>query len=645
MADTTTEPTGVEPWWQNDRFSALDTPQSSDLGQPTLLASECSSNSGLTDWVPQFNIADWMAWDWDWMNTGLPLNREGWDNMLHDTPGRYDGHAHNAMAIEPMSMPPVSGTITSSTNMAFTEMPMSIEHPHLNGLGPGLPFEQPPPTVQKDRSHSWKRAPTAGAMFFTFSRVSAEDMDILVSENSGHVASLFDEAYRKMAEGVRNACSGNGNGNGNGNDSDSGSGSGSGAHFIPERAEFDSFPSRQVLDAFIQLYFEYFQHLFPLVHQPTFHSARTHWILVLAVASIGCRYSKASLSSSYAYALSQLLRICISYTIQVDKTSIRASWLTIAMMLNQISMMYSGDRRLLEMGLATGNSTESPPASLAAVLGGLLDGRQVLHHVGNFGRLAIVHAIYQTTFDVRAQTANPLLDVLLEEILSATAAASTATATSAMNGRGMALLQSQHSPSSWRLETSVIASAYHVSLVSIVPVSDLLAFVSSTATTAEKTAAEAELRAWMADNGGRTARRAAVRACITFTLIRERPCHGFYEPVALLMSTLTLWVFNRLSTLLLSSVTNSGTSGNAASSSSAQVTLRLDQAWTAESERAWLEAKNENVRGYLTDVGNIKDAKFRRKLLEVACNALSAMPAWGLSHGFADFLSLLKEAA
>ncbi|KAL1887115.1 hypothetical protein Sste5346_010432 [Sporothrix stenoceras] len=302
-------------------------------------------------------------------------------------------------------------------------------------------------------------------------------------------------------------------------------------------------------------------------------------------------------------------------------------------------------------------STNSQPTSLASVLGGLLDGQQILHHIGNLGRLAIVHAIYQTTFDLRAQTDNPLLGGLLEEGQGRSAVGKTTTVFSnwqaraallletilsatAVTGRGMALLQSQHSPS-WRLQLSVTASAYHVSLVNIVPVGDLLAYVSSTATMAEKADAEAELRAWMADNGGRTARRAAVRASITFALIRERPCHGFYEPVALLMSTLTLWVFNRLSTTR----EDGQEPGSLANNPSAQVTLRLDHAWTAESEHLWLEAEDENVRGYLTGVGNIKDAKSRRKLLEVACDSLSMMPAWGLSHGFAAFLSLLKDTA
>lgn len=53
-------------------------------------------------------------------------------------------------------------------------------------------------------------------------------------------------------------------------------------------------PSQDSMNSFIQVYFEVFQPIFPLLHQPTFDPSQCHWLLVLAVAATGCRFSQQS---------------------------------------------------------------------------------------------------------------------------------------------------------------------------------------------------------------------------------------------------------------------------------------------------------------------------------------------------------------
>lgn len=53
-------------------------------------------------------------------------------------------------------------------------------------------------------------------------------------------------------------------------------------------------PSQDSMNSFIQVYFEVFQPIFPLLHQPTFDPGQCHWLLVLAVAATGCRFSQQS---------------------------------------------------------------------------------------------------------------------------------------------------------------------------------------------------------------------------------------------------------------------------------------------------------------------------------------------------------------
>ncbi|OCK79360.1 hypothetical protein K432DRAFT_383157 [Lepidopterella palustris CBS 459.81] len=125
----------------------------------------------------------------------------------------------------------------------------------------------------------------------------------------------------------------------------------------PESSRFRAFenaclPSIQAMDCFIQLYFEYFHPIFPMLHQPTFNPSKAPWQLVLATAAVGCRYSKAPGSRKAANALQELLRRAIGLTCEQDNSNVREIWLAQAILLNSLGMTYSGDKRLLEIAEA-----------------------------------------------------------------------------------------------------------------------------------------------------------------------------------------------------------------------------------------------------------------------------------------------------
>lgn len=52
------------------------------------------------------------------------------------------------------------------------------------------------------------------------------------------------------------------------------------------------FPSLAACNAFLQLFFEDFNQLFPLIHQPTFDPDHEHWLLILSMLAIGSRFSQ-----------------------------------------------------------------------------------------------------------------------------------------------------------------------------------------------------------------------------------------------------------------------------------------------------------------------------------------------------------------
>lgn len=74
-------------------------------------------------------------------------------------------------------------------------------------------------------------------------------------------------------------------------------------------------PSLAAMNTFVQLYFEYFHPGFPMLHRPSFNASVAPWALVLAVASLGCRYSKTDSVSEYGNLLQELLRRSIPFLV------------------------------------------------------------------------------------------------------------------------------------------------------------------------------------------------------------------------------------------------------------------------------------------------------------------------------------------
>ncbi len=67
-------------------------------------------------------------------------------------------------------------------------------------------------------------------------------------------------------------------------------------------------PNASVLNTWVQLYFEHFHPVFPVLHQPSFSAYKTHWLLVFAVAAIGAHFSNVRQVKSRIGALHELIR-------------------------------------------------------------------------------------------------------------------------------------------------------------------------------------------------------------------------------------------------------------------------------------------------------------------------------------------------
>lgn len=72
------------------------------------------------------------------------------------------------------------------------------------------------------------------------------------------------------------------------------------------------FPSRKTLNALVKLYLDRFHPVMPILHQPTLNLNGSHWILSLAVVTIGSHMSDFEQSEEYALCFDEFLRRAIS---------------------------------------------------------------------------------------------------------------------------------------------------------------------------------------------------------------------------------------------------------------------------------------------------------------------------------------------
>ncbi|KAH6618441.1 fungal-specific transcription factor domain-containing protein [Boeremia exigua] len=108
-------------------------------------------------------------------------------------------------------------------------------------------------------------------------------------------------------------------------------------------------PARSIINAWVQLYFEYFHPVFPVLHKATFSSLETPPLLVLVVAAIGAQFSDLPNSLACARSLHELVRRLSSRQCEFQNKNGRTVWMTQVVMLNSLAMSHSGERRALEV--------------------------------------------------------------------------------------------------------------------------------------------------------------------------------------------------------------------------------------------------------------------------------------------------------
>lgn len=89
------------------------------------------------------------------------------------------------------------------------------------------------------------------------------EADIVAAEDFGHVPRIPPATYARIVEFCER-----------------------------HRDNATALPSIDTLNAFVQLYFEHHHSKLPLLHKATFSPSEDSWLLVLALAAVGCEYSE-----------------------------------------------------------------------------------------------------------------------------------------------------------------------------------------------------------------------------------------------------------------------------------------------------------------------------------------------------------------
>ncbi|RKK09728.1 hypothetical protein BFJ65_g16173 [Fusarium oxysporum f. sp. cepae] len=161
--------------------------------------------------------------------------------------------------------------------------------------------------------------------FPDLSHLTAEDVD---HENLAHVDDIPEEVSKNVAEAAAEIQNG-----------------GNFPHFTNL-----AIPPTPVLNAWVQLYFEYFHPVMPILHKSTFSSSKRHWLLIFTVAAIGAHFSSIKDAQACSRAMHETIRRQCSTMCERQNSNGRELWMSQTILLNHIGLLYGGERRSLEIG-------------------------------------------------------------------------------------------------------------------------------------------------------------------------------------------------------------------------------------------------------------------------------------------------------
>ncbi|KAL6703952.1 hypothetical protein ACN47E_008890 [Coniothyrium glycines] len=142
--------------------------------------------------------------------------------------------------------------------------------------------------------------------------VSSDDMETAAAEIYGHVRIFPDEHFETIQK-----------------------------FYLFERSGGEELVTKAVFHAFLELYFEHFDAQLPFVHSSSMEAPGSSWILLLALATVGSRYSGMSIALPYSRVLLMLLEKAVDHEIPCPMDSPSISFVQ-SVLLRDICRFASG---------------------------------------------------------------------------------------------------------------------------------------------------------------------------------------------------------------------------------------------------------------------------------------------------------------
>ncbi|KAF9634814.1 putative c2h2 transcription protein [Lasiodiplodia theobromae] len=139
------------------------------------------------------------------------------------------------------------------------------------------------------------------------------------------------KAYDRIADAFRQVCHG------------------LGTTFVPFKTL--AVPGPGHLNYFLQLYYEHFHPILPMLHLPTLRLGEDEWVLGLAAAAIGCRYADSEELLGFTRPMTEFLRRVVVMSVEHHPPRQMPLGVLQALLLNSINLLYSGSSRFADSAL------------------------------------------------------------------------------------------------------------------------------------------------------------------------------------------------------------------------------------------------------------------------------------------------------
>ncbi|KAE8415640.1 hypothetical protein BDV36DRAFT_285212 [Aspergillus pseudocaelatus] len=385
-------------------------------------------------------------------------------------------------------------------------------------------------------------------------------------------------------------------------------------------------PPAPVLNAWVQLYFEHFHPMFPVLHKPTFSTSRANPFLVLAVAALGAHFSDINGAQLCLRAMHELTRRYTSYTL-IDAAYDYSFDLCTTMRADELQNCFPQPEDRWDASNAQVWATfgeESGPVK-NITLGQVIKDktwRYAWSKTGTLGKHTILQYLANVVNDKDYMSpASPSFSP--EQRHAALEALETLLEETGDQGYGHSLSEVKASAAHRVMILSTLA-LYHTPTSHIVPLAIKVIYGKMNDDSWMLT-----IDRWRSSSC--QGRMGALYAAHVFETVRSARCIHFMTPVLLLRAVLVLWLYSTIHGQL--------RRGREYQLEIPSVVLDLKSLDTPATKQ-WIANGSGCIK--LPGISNLLSRQGRRKTLEDAVVVMRSLKAWGISSMYAQLLERLR---